>query len=56
MAGTHPLEALLAEAAAMPARLMVMGAYENSGLRTFFTGSVTEKLLIGSPCPVFVTH
>lgn len=56
VAGTHPLEALLAEAAAMPARLMVMGAYENSGLRAFFTGSVTEKLLIGSPCPVFVTH
>lgn len=54
--GTHPLEALLAEAAAMPARLLVMGAYENSGLRTFFTGSVTEKLLLGSPCPVFVAH
>lgn len=54
--GTHPLEALLAEAAAMPARLLVMGAYENSGLRTFFTGSVTEKLLTGSPCPVFVAH
>ena len=56
VAGTHPLEALLAEAAAMPARMLVMGAYENSALRTLFTGSVTEKLLIGASCPVFVMH
>lgn len=56
VAGTHPLEALLAEAAAMPARMLVMGAYENSALRTLFTGSVTEKLLIGACCPVFVAH
>lgn len=56
VAGTHPLEALLAEAAAMPARLLVMGAYEHSGLRTLFTGSVTEKLLLGAPCPVFIAH
>ena len=54
--GTHPLEALLAEAAAMPARMLVMGAYENSGLRTLFTGSVTEKLLGALPCPIFVAH
>lgn len=54
--GRHPLEALLAEATAMPARMLVMGAYEHSGLRTLFTGSVTEKLLIASPCPVFITH
>lgn len=54
--GTHPLEALLAQAAAMPARMLVMGAYEHSGLRTLFTGSVTEKLLVGAPCPVFIAH
>ncbi len=54
--GTHPLEALLAEAASMPARMLVMGAYENSALRTLFTGSVTQKLLVGAPCPVFVMH
>ncbi|MEO3475204.1 universal stress protein [Roseomonas sp. CAU 1739] len=54
--GSHPLEALLAEAAAMPARMLVMGAYENSGLRTLFTGSVTQKLLAGATCPIFVAH
>jgi nucleotide-binding universal stress UspA family protein len=56
VAGKHPLEALLAEAAAMPARLLVMGAYEHSGLRALFSGSVTEKLLVGAACPVFIAH
>lgn len=54
--GSHPLEAMLAEAASMPARMVVMGAYENSALRTLFTGSVTEKLLSALPCPIFVAH
>ena len=56
VAGTHPLEALLAEAAAMPARMLVMGAYGHSGLRNLFRGSKTEKLLTASPCAVFVAH
>lgn len=54
--GSHPVDALLTEAAAMPARLLVMGAYEHSGLRTLFTGSATRKLLSSAPCPVFVAH
>jgi len=54
--GSHPLEALLAEAASMPARMLVMGAYEHRGLRALFTGSLTERLLAAAPCPVFVTH
>lgn len=54
--GSHPVDALVAEAAAMPARLLVMGAYEHSGLRTLFTGSATRRLLLSAPCPVFVAH
>jgi nucleotide-binding universal stress UspA family protein len=54
--GSHPVDAILAEATAMPARLLVMGAYEHSGLRTLFTGSATRKLLSAAPCPVFVAH
>jgi nucleotide-binding universal stress UspA family protein len=54
--GTHPVDALLTEAAAMPARMLVMGAFEHSGLRTLFTGSATRKLLAAAPCPIFVAH
>lgn len=54
--GSHPVDALVAEATAMPARLLVMGAYEHSGLRTLFTGSATRRLLLSAPCPVFVAH
>lgn len=54
--GSHPVDALLAEATAMPAGLLVMGAYEHSGLRTFFTGSATRRLLHAAPCPVFVAR
>lgn len=54
--GSHPLEALLAEATSMPARLLVMGAYEHGGWRTLFTRSLTKRLLAGAPCPVFVAH
>jgi nucleotide-binding universal stress UspA family protein len=53
---THPVDVILAEATAMPARLLVMGAYEASGLRTLFTGSATRRLLLGARCPIFVTH
>ncbi|MBR0683544.1 universal stress protein [Roseomonas eburnea] len=54
--GARPVDALLAEATAMPARLLVMGAYEYSALRTLFTGSATRRLLHGAPCPVFVAR
>jgi nucleotide-binding universal stress UspA family protein len=54
--GARPVDALLTEAAAMPARLLVMGAFETSGLRALFTGSATRRLLHAAPCPVFVAH
>jgi nucleotide-binding universal stress UspA family protein len=54
--GARPVDALLTEAAAMPARMLVMGAYEHSGLRTLFVGSATRRLLREAPCPVFVAH
>lgn len=54
--GSHPVDALLAEATAMPAELFVMGAFEHSGLRSFFTGSATRRLLLGAPCDIFVAH
>ena len=53
--GTHPVDAVLAEATALPARVLVMGAYEHSGLRTLFTGSATRRLLQGAPCPIFIS-
>ncbi len=54
--GSHPLDALLAEATAMPARMLVMGAFEHSGLRAMFSGTITRKLLQAAPCTVFVAH
>ncbi|CAH0224918.1 universal stress protein [Roseomonas sp. CECT 9278] len=54
--GARPVDALLTEAAAMPARLLVMGSFETSGLRALFTGSATRRLLHAAPCPVFVAH
>ena len=54
--GTHPVEALLAEAASMPARMLVMGAFEHTGLRALFTGSATKHLLRRAPCAIFVAH
>ena len=54
--GTHPVEALLAEAASMPAGMLVMGAYKRSGLRALFTGSATKHLLRRAPCAIFVAH
>lgn len=54
--GARPVDALLTEAASMPARLLVMGSFETTGLRTLFTGSATKRLLHAAPCPVFVAH
>ena len=54
--GTHPVGALLAEAAAMPAGMLVMGAYEHTGLRALFTGSATKHLLRRAPCAIFAAH
>jgi nucleotide-binding universal stress UspA family protein len=56
LVGARPVDALMTEAASMPASLLVMGSFENTGLRTLFTGSATKRLLHASPCPVFVAH
>lgn len=47
---------VLARAGQMGAGLLVMGAYEESRLTTFFTGSATEHLLRDAPCAVFVAR
>ncbi|MDJ0388339.1 universal stress protein [Roseomonas sp. E05] len=52
--GEHPADLLVAEATDGHPRLMVMGAYENTGLRGFFLGSSTGRLLRHMPCPIFV--
>lgn len=54
--GTHPVEALLAEATAMPAGMLVMGAFEHTGLRALFSGSATLHLLRRSPCAILAAH
>lgn len=54
IAGDRPADALLAALAAAGAAMLVMGAFENSALKTFFLGSTTLTLLRGASCPVFV--
>jgi nucleotide-binding universal stress UspA family protein len=54
VAGDRPAELLLAEAASLHARLLVMGGFGTSGLRALFLGSATRRLLREAPCPVFV--
>ena len=49
-------EAVLAEAAATGAELIVMGAYGHSRLREFVFGGVTEHLLRAMPVPVLFAH
>jgi nucleotide-binding universal stress UspA family protein len=54
--GGHPATPLLAAAGQMQARMLVMGAFGTSGLRTWLLGSTTRRLLREAPCPVFVHH
>lgn len=50
-----PAERLLADAAALPARLMVLGAFGHAGrLRSLLLGSTTRRLLQDSPCALFL--
>lgn len=56
VSGQRPADLLLAEAAGERPRLLVMGAYETSGLRSLLLGSATRKLLRETPCPIFVHH
>lgn len=54
MRGDRPADLLLAEVTALRARLLVMGAYEESGLARLFSGSATHVLLRDTPVPVFI--
>lgn len=56
VAERHPAELLLAEAARLPARLMVMGAFGHGGLRALLLGTATRRLLRDAPCPVLVSR
>jgi len=49
-----PSDQLLAVVAQRAARLLVMGAFEHSGLRALLLGSATRRLLREAPCPIFV--
>jgi nucleotide-binding universal stress UspA family protein len=54
LTGSRPADLLLAEIVGLKARLLVMGAFETSTLRSFIMGSATLKLLREAPCAVFV--
>ena len=47
---------LLAEATAMQARLLVVGAFGTGTLRALLVGSTTRRLLRDAPCAVFIQH
>jgi len=52
--GDRPADLLLAEAEGLDARLMVLGAYEESSFLRLLTGSATNRLLARSRGPVFI--
>ncbi|MGG5888513.1 universal stress protein [Falsiroseomonas sp. HC035] len=56
LVGDRPADLLLAEAEGLRARLLVVGSYEESGLRRLLTGSATHVLLQRATCPVFIHH
>jgi nucleotide-binding universal stress UspA family protein len=51
-----PAELLLAEAATLPARLLVMGGFGKTGLRALLLGTATRRLLREAPCAILVQH
>lgn len=50
----NPAEAIVAEARARSARLIIMGTRQRKGWDRLFKGSTAEKVLRESPCPVLV--
>ena len=55
-AGRDPAAALLAEAEAIKATCIVMGAYGHSRAREWLLGGVTRRLLATSPFPLLLAH
>ncbi|HEX6213116.1 MAG TPA: universal stress protein [Methylomirabilota bacterium] len=47
-----PAETIVDQAVALHADLLVLGTHGRSGFKRFLLGSITEKVLPGSPCPV----
>jgi nucleotide-binding universal stress UspA family protein len=54
--GNRPGEAILAEAAAIGADLLVKGAYTQSRLRQMIFGGATSHILSAAELPVFFAH
>jgi nucleotide-binding universal stress UspA family protein len=56
--GSHadPAEVVLAEAEALGATLIAMGASGHSPLHDFFLGSTSQRVLNSCPCVLFVHH
>jgi nucleotide-binding universal stress UspA family protein len=54
--GGRPAERLLAEAAALPARVLVMGAFGTAGWRGLLLGAATRRLLRAAPCAMALRH
>jgi nucleotide-binding universal stress UspA family protein len=51
-----PADAILAEATAIEADMIVIGAYGHSRLREWMLGGVTRDLLLRSPLPLLLAH
>jgi nucleotide-binding universal stress UspA family protein len=51
-----PADAILAEATAVEADMIVIGAYGHSRLREWMLGGVTRDLLLRSPLPLLLAH
>lgn len=52
----EPHEAILAAAAKLPATLIVMGSHGKKGMTRLLMGSVTERVIGLSACPVLISH
>ncbi len=56
MAGSDPTAAILDAIAARGPSLLVMGAYGHTGVKQWFFGSTTSKLIDSCAVPVFIHH
>lgn len=54
--GADPADIILAEAEALGATLIALGASGHRPIHDFFIGSTTQRLLDACPCPLFVYH
>jgi nucleotide-binding universal stress UspA family protein len=52
----EPHEAILAAAANLPATLIILGSHGKQGMTRLLMGSVTERVIGLSNCPVLISH